>query len=197
MQLKDFVIFLFDALKILLIALAIVIPIRLLLFQPFVVKGSSMEPNYHSGDYLVIDELSYKLREPKRDEVIVFKYPLNTSYRYIKRIIGLPGETVEVKGGYISITEPSGQVNQLNEDAYITSAVRQAWQSGVNYGPKKLASNEYFVMGDNRNYSSDSRTWGILPKNDITGKVLLRISPLEVLVNLMGRSPSSLNTTSL
>ncbi len=197
MQLKDFVIFLFDALKILLVALAIVIPVRLLLFQPFVVKGSSMEPNYHSGDYLVIDELSYKLREPKRDEVIVFKYPLNTSYRYIKRIIGLPGETVEIKGGYISVTEPGGQVNQLNEDAYITPAVRQAWQSGVSYGPKKLGSNEYFVMGDNRNYSSDSRTWGILPKNDITGKVLLRISPFEVLVNLMGRSPSSLNTTSL
>ena len=194
MQLKDFVIFLFDALKILLIALAIVIPVRLLLFQPFVVKGASMEPNYHSGDYLIIDELSYRLRVPERDEVIVFKYPLDTTQKYIKRIIGLPGETVEIKDGIISLTESNGTISQLNEDLYITPATRQAWHNNLNYGPRKLGANEYFVMGDNRNYSSDSRSWGTVPKSDFIGKVLLRVSPFDVLVNLMGRSQSSITT---
>lgn len=194
MQLKEFVIFLLDSLKILIIALAIVIPIRLLLFQPFVVKGSSMEPNYHSGDYLIIDELSYRFREPARDEVIVFKYPLDFSYKYIKRIIGLPGETIEIKDKSIFITKTDGTVEQLNEDAYITLQTMETWQNGSDYGPRKLGSNEYFVMGDNRNFSADSRTWGVLPREDITGKVMLRVSPFDVLVNLVGRQPASLNT---
>lgn len=193
MQLKDFAIFLFDALKIMVIALAIVIPIRLFLFQPFVVKGSSMEPNYHSGDYLIIDELSYKLKDPSRGEVIVFKYPLDTTQKYIKRIIGLPGETIDINNGYISLTEPNGTVKQLDENAYINSATRQAWHNNINYGPRLLGTGEYFVMGDNRNYSSDSRIWGILPEKDIIGRVMVRVSPFDAIVNLLGKSQASLS----
>lgn len=183
MELKEFVIFLLDSLKILLIALAIVIPVRMLLFQPFVVKGDSMEPNYHSGDYLIIDELSYRLRDPERGEVIVFKYPLNTSYRYIKRIIALPGETIDLKNGEVYVSRAGSEPTKVSEDLYISDATREKWKTRMDYGPVTLKADEFFVMGDNRNYSSDSRTWGVLPMKDITGRVILRVSPFEVLLN--------------
>lgn len=191
MELKEFVIFLLDSLKILLIALAIVIPVRMLLFQPFVVKGDSMEPNYHSSDYLIIDELSYRLRDPQRGEVIVFKYPLNPSYRYIKRIIGLPNETIELKNGEVYVSRAGGEAEKIDESLYINDKTREAWKRMLDYGPLTLKNNEYFVMGDNRNYSSDSRVWGVLPVENITGKVLLRVSPFEVLLNTM----NSVNST--
>jgi signal peptidase I len=191
MELKEFVIFLLDSLKILLIALAIVIPVRMLLFQPFVVKGESMEPNYHSGDYLIIDELSYRLRDPQRGEVIVFKYPLNPSYRYIKRIIALPNETIELKNGEVYISRANGEAQKIDESLYVNEETREKWNKMLTYGPLVLNSNEYFVMGDNRNNSSDSRVWGFLPLENITGKVLLRISLFEVLLNTM----NSVNAT--
>ena len=187
MELKEFVSFLLDSLKILLIALAIVIPIRLLLFQPFVVKGDSMEPNYHSGDYLVIDELSYRLRDPQRGEVIVFKYPLDTSLRYIKRIIGLPGETIQLTGGEVSVSRAGATPTKIDESTYINDTTRAAWNNMLDYGPITLKSHEYFVMGDNRNFSSDSRVWGVLPTQDITGRVLLRISLFEIISNAINR----------
>jgi len=193
MELKNIAIFLFDALKILLVALAIVIPVRLFLFQPFVVNGSSMEPNYHSGDYLIIDELTYRMEKPQRDQIIVFKYPLNTAEKYIKRIIGLPGETVELKGGYVYITNANGKITELNEDQYISSSTRSAWVNNLNYGPRIIGANEYFVMGDNRNYSSDSRIWGLVPETDIIGKVSVRLSPYNFLVRLIGNNQAALN----
>lgn len=191
MELKEFVTFLLDSLKILLIALAIVIPIRMLLFQPFVVKGDSMEPSYHSGDYLIIDELSYKLRDPQRGEVIVFKYPLNPSLKYIKRIIALPNETIELKNGEVYVSRAGSQPIKIDENLYINAKTREAWKNMIDYNSLTLKSNEYFVMGDNRNFSSDSRVWGVLPANDITGRVLLRVSPLEVLMNTMSSVNSS------
>jgi len=191
MELKEFVIFLLDSLKILLIALAIVIPVRMLLFQPFVVKGDSMEPNYHSGDYLIIDELSYRLRDPQRGEVIVFKYPLNPSYRYIKRIIALPNETIELKNGEVYVSRANGEAQKIDESLYINEETREKWKKMLVYGPLTLNTDEYFVMGDNRNNSSDSRVWGVLPVKNITGKVLLRISLFEVLLNTM----NSVNAT--
>lgn len=191
MELKEFVIFLLDSLKILLIALAIVIPVRMLLFQPFVVKGESMEPNYHSGDYLIIDELSYRLRDPQRGEVIVFKYPLNPSYRYIKRIIALPNETIELRNGEVYVSRANGEAQKIDESLYINEETKERWNKMLTYSPLVLKGNEYFVMGDNRNNSSDSRVWGVLPLENITGKVLLRISLFEVLLNTM----NSVNAT--
>ncbi|HNY36009.1 MAG TPA: signal peptidase I [Candidatus Pacearchaeota archaeon] len=190
MESREVFTFLLDSLKILLIALAIVIPIRMLLFQPFMVKGSSMEPNYHSGDYLIIDELSYKLREPQRGEVIVFKYPLNPSYRYIKRIIGLPGETIEIKNGEVFVGNNNGEFKKVDESLYLSTKVQEEWKS-TNYNPLTLKANEYFVMGDNRNNSSDSRVWGVLPANNITGRVLLRLSPYEILVNTLSQNATT------
>src|SRR3989338_5283921 len=89
--------FIWETAKIIIISLAIIIPIRYYLVQPFFVKGASMEENFHDGDYLLIDEISYRLEVPRRGDVIVFRYPENQTQFYIKRIIGLPGETVEIK----------------------------------------------------------------------------------------------------
>lgn len=170
--------FVLDVVKIVVIALAVVIPIRYFLFQPFFVKGQSMEPNFENGDYLIVDELSYRLREPQRGEVIVFKYPGNLSQRYIKRIIGLPGETVEIKEGKIVVSS-QGTKYVLDESRYLPPDFKTL---GENFFT--LGQNEYFVLGDNRFFSSDSRRWGPLPQEDIIGRVFLRILPFAALAKI-------------
>ena len=107
---KKFYSFIWETAKIIIIALIIVVPIRYFLFQPFFVKGQSMEPNFESGDYLIIDELSYRLREPQRGEVVVFKYPNDPSQRYIKRIVALPEERIEIKEGRVVIYNREGSI---------------------------------------------------------------------------------------
>jgi len=165
--------FLWEVSKIIIIALAIVIPIRYFLFQPFIVRGASMEPNFHNGDYLIVDEISYRFWEPQRGDVVVFKYPKNPSQRYIKRIIGLPGETIEIKDGQVIVLK-DGKIQEIDESFYLPDY--QATQGDIS---EKLGEGDYFVLGDNRPFSSDSRYWGVLPKNYIIGKVLLRAWPPE------------------
>jgi signal peptidase I len=172
---KNFLSFIWEIVKIVVIALVIVIPIRYFLFQPFFVKGQSMEPNFENGDYLLVDELSYKFREPQRGEVIVFKYPKDTSQRYIKRIIGLPGEIVEINGGQITVYSAAG-TKLLNESGYLS-------QSEYTSGNLRttLSGDEYFVLGDNRLASADSRRWGSLSQKDIIGRVFFRAFPFATL----------------
>lgn len=170
---KSFFLFLFEVVKIAVVTLAIILPIRYFLMQPFFVKGASMEPNFDDGQYLIIDELSYRLREPTRGEVVVFRYPVDPTQYYIKRIIGLPGETVEIADGHIKITNsehPLGFV--LDESNYLPAAVST-------YGNAKeaMGADQFFVLGDNRSASYDSRRWGPLPRKNITGRVLLRAWP--------------------
>lgn len=170
---KSLFVFLWEVIKIVVVALLIVVPIRYFLFQPFLVIGQSMEPNFHNGDYLIVDQLSYRLREPERGEVIVFKNPQSLSQRYIKRIIALPGETVKIENNKVKIFDDKGS-QILDESTYLPSSFQT-------YGNDKwvLEDHEYFVMGDNRPFSSDSRRWGLLPKDDIIGRVLLRIWPFS------------------
>ena len=168
---KNFLSFSWEILKIIIIALLIVIPIRYFLFQPFIVKGASMEPNFHSGDYLIIDEISYRFGEPQRGEVIVFRSPRDPSQRYIKRIIGLPDETIEIKEGEITVSRDS-QTQVLDESPYLSDLLKVSGEHKVT-----LAENEYFVLGDNRSFSSDSRQWGSLSKELIIGKVFFRAWP--------------------
>ena len=181
MEKKELINFIFDWTKLFLLALAIVIPVRVLLFQPFVVSGASMDPNFHDADYLIIDELSYKLREPERQEVIVFKYPKDTSYKFIKRIIGLPGEKVEIKNGEVFINGTT-----KIDEPYLSEKVKAEWSKNINFSIQ-LGADEYFVMGDNRNYSSDSRSWGPVPKKNIVGKVFIKLSIFDFLNNLMSK----------
>jgi len=163
--------FLWEISKIIIIALLIVVPVRYFLFQPFIVKGASMEPSFHSGDYLIIDEISYRFRQPQRGEVIVFKYPQAPSQRYIKRVIGLPGETIEIKKGQIFISE-EGEAQVLDESFYFSEP-----QFTPGNFITTLKENEYLVLGDNRSFSSDSRHWGSLPENYIIGRALFRAWP--------------------
>ena len=116
---KSFLSFIFEVVKIVIIALAIVVPIRYFLFQPFIVRGQSMEPNFSDGDYLIIDELSYRFRSPQRGEIIVFRSPTNPSSRYIKRVIGLPGETVQIKQGEVTI-DSNNESLVLDEIGYLS-----------------------------------------------------------------------------
>ncbi|MFH2104969.1 MAG: signal peptidase I [Parcubacteria group bacterium] len=166
--------FFVEILKVAIISLAIIVPIRYFLIQPFVVRGSSMEPSFSSGDYLIIDEVSYRFTEPQRGDVIVFKYPRNPSQYYIKRIIGLPGERVLVNGGDVIVynTEyPSGI--EINE-AYLIEEVQTPGTVDTTLG-----SDEYFVLGDNRTASSDSRVWGELASDEIIGRAWVRGWPVN------------------
>ena len=175
---KGFVEFVWEVAKIVILAFAIVIPIRYFLFQPFVIQGSSMEPNFHEADYLIVDELSYRFRNPERGEVVVFKYPLDTTKRFIKRVIGLPGEIVEIRNGDVIITSTIGQAVTLTEP-YIPTNLK-----APDMNPYKLGEGQYFVLGDNRPYSSDSQDWGELPAKNIIGKVELRLWPLNQLLRV-------------
>lgn len=164
--------YVWETIKIIIISLVIILPIRYYLVQPFFVKGASMEDNFHDGDYLLIDEISYRFDEPKRGDVIVFRYPENPSQFFIKRIIALPGETIEIKNDQVTIYNsetPGGFL--LNED-YLSSS-----QETIGNLSENLDNNEYYVLGDNRLQSSDSRRWGALEKRFITGKAFLRLWP--------------------
>ena len=163
--------FVWDLIKILIIALIIIVPFRTFVAEPFVVSGSSMLPNFHNGDYLIIDRLSYITGSPARGDVIVLKYPKDTSQFFIKRIIGLPGETVKLaQGKVVVINKDHPEGFQLNEP-YLSSPIETFGKTD----PTTLGSGEFFVLGDNRVASSDSRVWGILPRDDIVGRVWARI----------------------
>jgi len=171
---KRFFVFIWEIGKIVIIAAAIVMPIRYFLFQPFFVRGQSMDPNFGDGDYLIVDEISYRFNEPQRGEVIVFKAPFNPSQRFIKRIIGLPGETVEIKNGNITIYK-DGQLFVLNEENYLSSL------DTTGNIKITLSEDEYFVLGDNRAFSYDSRRFGSLPEDKIIGRVIFRAWPFATL----------------
>ncbi len=170
--------FLWEVFKIALIALAIVMPIRYFLFQPFLVKGESMAPNFGDGDYLIVDELSYRFRSPARGEIIIFNYTETSiqglaKNRLIKRVIGLPGETVEIKEGKISIYKDNER-QILDESDYIPFSLKTSGNILAT-----LNEDEYFVLGDNRPFSKDSRIFGVLNEEEIIGKVFLRAWPLD------------------
>jgi len=175
MSIKNTISFIWEIIKIVVIALVIVIPVRYFLFQPFLVNGQSMEPNFENGDYLIIDEISYRFHDPQRGEVIVFSAPPNPSTRYIKRIIGLPGETIEIKEGKIFVIKENTEV--LDESQYLPKGLET--QSGVQGDKFSVPEDKFFVLGDNRQVSSDSRIWGLLPRQNIIGRVYLRLWPFK------------------
>ncbi len=156
--------------------LVIVFLIRYFLIQPFYVMGQSMEPNFKDGEYLIVDEISYRFTSPKRGDVIVFNYPKDPSKNYIKRIIGLPGEKVEVSDGRIIIYNKENPKGVQLKEPYIPAD----WET-LGEVIEELDADDYFVIGDNRqpNASSDSREWGELARCNIIGKVWLRAWPLN------------------
>lgn len=176
----EIIAFLWETIKIVVISLAIIIPIRYYLVQPFFVNGSSMEPNFQTRDYILIDKLDYHLHAPKRGEVIVFRYPKDPTEFFIKRIIGLPGETVEIKNNRVIIYNaeyPEGF--QLDESAYLPK-----YPEPMQNMRMKVDERNYFVMGDNRPHSSDSRIWGEVNKTLISGRAWVRLWPLDQILKV-------------
>jgi len=178
--------FFWELLKAFLLAMVIIVPIRYFIAQPFFVRGASMEPNFQNGEYLVIDQLSYRLSDPKREDVVVFRYPLDESQFFIKRIVGLPGDEVRVENGQIIIvnaTYPNGVV--LNESQYLPAELKTGGQLSV-----RLGADQYFVLGDNRPASSDSRSWGPANRSEIVGRVWMRAWPFDRLQIFHSLQPS-------
>lgn len=153
------------------VAAIIVIPIRTFIAQPFIVSGESMYPTFDTGQYLIIDQLSYKLEDPVRGDVIIFKYPQDPSKFFIKRIIGLPNEKIKIEGNNVRITMTDGTEITLDEPYVVMH--RESNQETI------LGDDEYFVMGDNRLASLDSRIWGPLKKDMIAGRAWLRLLPVD------------------
>jgi signal peptidase I len=159
-----------ETLRFAFITLLIVLPIRFFVAEPFIVSGISMDPTFKDADYLIVDRLSYHFEAPKRGEVIIFRPPKNESKYYIKRIIGLPGETVELIGTTVTIKNSEYPDGFTLDQGYIAHTKNDAFAITLKEG-------EYFVMGDNRPQSSDSRSWGPVPRSNITGRAILRLFP--------------------
>ncbi|MEK7088825.1 MAG: signal peptidase I [Patescibacteria group bacterium] len=162
-----------------LIAIAIVIPIRIYIAQPFIVSGSSMVPTFEDGQYLIVDEISYRLGNPERDDVVVFRYPNDKTKFFIKRIIGLPNETIDIKGNTVTIINKEHLSGFTLDQSYIKNTAN----NNIHF---ELKSDEYFVMGDNRPASSDSRYWGAVSRKLLIGKVFLRLLPITKIDVLPG-----------
>ncbi len=175
---KKFILFIWEIVKISIIALLIVVPIRAFVFQPFFVSGASMEPNFHDYDYIIVDEISYRLGSPHRGDVIIFYNPQDTSKRLIKRVVGLPGETIKVLDGQIFIKNDDEDFSILNESKYLPFETKTAGHLEIT-----LDDNQYFVCGDNRNVSLDSRSFGPLKKDLIIGRSVFRLWPLNTFVS--------------
>lgn len=172
---KSFLKFFLEIVKVVIISALIVVPIRYFLIQPFFVGGASMQPQFSNGEYLIIDEIGYRNNPPRRGDVIVFRYPKDPAQFYIKRIIGLPGETIRIKDNKVLIfNEESPWGLQLEESFYLRQGEITRGDIDV-----KLGDSEYFVLGDNRQASSDSRVFGSVDKKFIIGRVWLRAWPFE------------------
>ena len=142
--------------------------------QPHKIKGDSMRPNYPDGEYLLTDKVTYRFNEPQRGDVIVFKAPTNEGEEFIKRIIGLPGESIKIVDGQVFIND------QILNESYIGQSIPTRGGMFLSDGESvKVPDSEYFVLGDNRPYSSDSRTWGLVPKGKITGRAWLIYWPVS------------------
>lgn len=163
--------FLWRFMMLVVVAFVIVTPIRLFVAQPFIVSGTSMLPTLEKGEYLVIDQLTYRSHLPQRGDVVIFRYPLDPAVFFVKRVIGLPGEGIEVRDGNVILTI-NGTTTTLNEP-YLTND-----QRGKDMKFMQLDAGEYFVMGDNRDESADSRTWGPLQRRHIIGRALALLLPI-------------------
>ena len=170
-----------EIIKFALLAVVIVLPIRLFIAQPFIVSGGSMDPTFADKQYLIVDQISYRFEDPQRGDVIIFRYPLNIKKFFIKRIIGLPSETIEVRGSKVAVTDKETEkIFTLNEP-YIDSRKSRNDQVSIT-----LKDDEYFVMGDNRTESNDSRIWGPLKHSLIIGRPFVRLFPIGKISFLPG-----------
>ncbi len=161
-------------------AILLAVLIQAFIIRPFIVSGTSMDPNIKDKQYLIIDEVTYHIHGPQRGDVIVFKAPPQPSEYYIKRVIGLPGDTVKITGGKVTIINTAHPQGFTLNEPYITHTIDDS-------GTYVVPQNNYFVMGDNRSGSYDSRAWGMLPIANIRGRALVRLLPVNAISALPGK----------
>ncbi len=162
-----------ELVKLVVIAVVIVIPFRLFIAQPFIVDGASMDPTFENSQYLIVDELTYHFNTPQRGSVLIFKYPRDPKKFFIKRVIGLPNEQVVINNGQVTIINTENPNGLKLNEPYVVYKKEDSHSV-------KLGENEYFVMGDNRAGSSDSRYWGPVPEKNIVGRPIFRVWPLNL-----------------
>lgn len=174
--------FIKDIVKFTVVALIIIVPVRMYVAQPFVVSGASMDPTFESGQYLIVDQFTYHVRDPERGDVVIFKYPRNPETFFIKRIVGLPGESLSIDEGKITIKNEEYPDGFTLDEEYIDEEHKTYDNISV-----ILGSDEYYVMGDNRPQSSDSRIWGPLEEKYIVGRPIVRLYPITTIGVLPGK----------
>jgi len=167
-----------ETLKMFIISLAIILPVRYFIAEPFYVKGASMEPNMHDHEYLVIDRLTYRYSNPKRGEIVVFRYPKNPQEYYIKRLIGLPGERIVVKNDHIKIYNEANPNGWQLPETYLPADLATIASNPL-FADFQLKDNEYFMFGDNRMFSQDSRVFGPVNSSFFIGRVVFRGWPFD------------------
>ncbi len=168
-----------EIIQIIVVSLIIVIPFRAYIAQPFLVSGPSMDNTFANGEYLIVDELTYSLRDPHRGEVVIFHYPLDVNKFFIKRVIGLPGETVQIKAGKVTICKPDCETDKNKftlDEPYVKMDKSNLPRGDIT---TTLKAEEYYVLGDNRGVSSDSRIWGPVKRNLFSGRPFLRLLPVN------------------
>ncbi|PIS05028.1 MAG: signal peptidase I [Candidatus Buchananbacteria bacterium CG10_big_fil_rev_8_21_14_0_10_42_9] len=173
---KEALIFIWEIVKVVVISLAIIIPVRYFLIQPFYVKGASMEPNFHDNEYLIINEITYRFNDPERGDVVVFRNPNNKKEFFIKRIVGLPGETVAINNGRIVIKNNSNPQGIVLEEDYLEPGTKTLANNNKEWTVPAL---HYFLLGDNREHSLDSRIFGPVDQDLIIGSALVRGWPVD------------------
>lgn len=174
---RDFMYFVLDLLKTGVIVFILAFALRYFAVQPFIVDGESMESSFVDNEYLLAEKMSYIFSQPKRGDVVVFRYPNNPSVSYIKRIIGLPGETIKISDKKVVIENLQYPEGKTLEEQYLDqNTITITNESNFSI---TLGTDEYFVLGDNREHSSDSREWGKLPRKNIIGRAWLTVIPLD------------------
>jgi signal peptidase I len=162
-----------------LIVLVLAYVIRVFILQPFVVEGSSMFPRFQTNDFLIVDKISYRFNQPQRGDIIVFRYPFDPATNYVKRVIGLPGDLVRVEGGRVIIENDQNPEGFVLIEPYLSPGNTTTLPATSAKTEFLVPEDRYFVLGDNRRASSDSREWGFLPENDVIGRVFLQAFPFD------------------
>jgi len=150
------------------IAVLLAVVIRLFILEPFYIPSGSMEPTLKDGDRIIVSKLNYHFQDPKREDIVVFKYPLDQQRNFVKRLIATGGETIALKSSRLYIN------GQPAPEDYLPAGLRFG-----DYGPREVPQGSYLMLGDNRNNSDDSRVWGFLPRNLMIGKAVLIYWPLD------------------
>ncbi|MFH1367130.1 MAG: signal peptidase I [Patescibacteria group bacterium] len=171
---KSFLSFVIEVVKVVVISLAIIVPIRYFLIQPFYVRGASMEPNFHDNEYLIINEIGYRFASPQRGDIVVIKSKLVAKEYLIKRVIGLPEEKIEINNGEVKIFNKDNPEGKVLQEEYLAKGITTNGNNIIT-----LKSDEYYVMGDNRPSSLDSRSFGAIERDEVVGRAWLRAWPLQ------------------